>query len=37
MNKYFETMSNECSFARESRSQDALRLGRIDVETCMSK
>ena len=32
MNKYFEKMSGECSFARESRSQDALGLGRIDVQ-----
>ena len=32
MNKYFEKMPRECSFARESRSQDALGLGRIDVQ-----
>jgi hypothetical protein len=37
MNKYFEKMSSECFFARESRSQDELGLGWIDVETCMSK
>jgi hypothetical protein len=29
-------MSGECSFARENRSQGALDLSRIDVETCMS-